>query len=164
VVLQINSYPVRRPAPARARAGLQRAGERPHMPMETGALFGLVVVGAESRRARPPPVASSTAPAPAPVVVVPAPAICQLVRASRRRAGPARAWRRSGSHRSPSAAIPGRVQRRDSNHIIVRVVYVYAIKKVASYVCAMEKFSSTCMPRTRSSLTYMPFWMDSVRT
>jgi hypothetical protein len=45
-----------------------------------------------------------------------------------------------------------------------RVVYVYVIKKVASYVYAMEKFSSTCMPRTRSSLTYMPFWMDGELT
>jgi hypothetical protein len=33
-------------------------------------------------------------------------------------------------------------------------------KEVVSYVYAIEKFSSTCMPRTRSSLTYMPFWMD----
>jgi hypothetical protein len=40
------------------------------------------------------------------------------------------------------------------------VVYVHAIKKVASYVYAMKKFASTCMPRTRSLLTYMPFWMD----
>jgi hypothetical protein len=33
-------------------------------------------------------------------------------------------------------------------------------KEVVGYVYAIEKFSSTCMPRTRSSLTYMPFWMD----
>jgi hypothetical protein len=44
------------------------------------------------------------------------------------------------------------------------VIYVYAIKKVASYVYAMEKFPNTCMPRTRSSLTYMPFWMDGELT
>jgi hypothetical protein len=53
---------------------------------------------------------------------------------------------------------------RDSMAIGKGVIYVYAIKKVASYVYAMKKFPSTCMPRTRSSLTYMPFWMDSVRT
>jgi hypothetical protein len=41
---------------------------------------------------------------------------------------------------------------------------VYAIKKVASYVYAMKKFPSTCMPRTRSSLTYMPFWLDGELT
>jgi hypothetical protein len=44
------------------------------------------------------------------------------------------------------------------------VVYVYAIKKVASYVYAMENFSNTCMPHTRSSLTYIPFWMDGELT
>jgi hypothetical protein len=41
---------------------------------------------------------------------------------------------------------------------------VYATKKVASYVYVMEKFSSTYMSRTRSSLTYMPFWMDGELT
>jgi hypothetical protein len=40
----------------------------------------------------------------------------------------------------------------------------HAIKKVANYVYVMKKFPSTCMLRTRSSLTYIPFWMDSVRT
>jgi hypothetical protein len=45
-----------------------------------------------------------------------------------------------------------------------RVIYVYAIKKVVSYVYAMENFPSTCMPRTRSLLTYMPFWMDGELT
>jgi hypothetical protein len=42
--------------------------------------------------------------------------------------------------------------------------YVYAIKKVASYVYVMKKFPSMCMSRTRSSLTYMPFWMDGELT
>jgi hypothetical protein len=49
-------------------------------------------------------------------------------------------------------------------HIGIRVIYVHAIKKVASYVYAMKKFPSTCMRRTRSSLTYMPFWMDGELT
>jgi hypothetical protein len=46
----------------------------------------------------------------------------------------------------------------------VREVSVHAIKKVASYVYDMKKFPSTYMPRTRSSLTYMPFWMDGELT
>jgi hypothetical protein len=44
------------------------------------------------------------------------------------------------------------------------VIYVHAIKKVVDYVHAMKKFLSTCMPRTRNSLTRMLFWMDSVST
>jgi hypothetical protein len=38
------------------------------------------------------------------------------------------------------------------------------LKKVASYVYAMKKFPNTCMPRTRSLLTYMLFWMDGELT
>jgi hypothetical protein len=46
----------------------------------------------------------------------------------------------------------------------MRVIYVYAIKKVTSYVHAMKKFLSTYMPCTRNSLTHMPFWMDGELT
>jgi hypothetical protein len=38
------------------------------------------------------------------------------------------------------------------------------LKKIADYIHATKKFSGTCVPCTRSSLTRTPFWMDSVRT
>jgi hypothetical protein len=37
------------------------------------------------------------------------------------------------------------------------VIYVHVIKKVVGYAHAMKKFPRTCMPRTQSLLTRMPF-------
>jgi hypothetical protein len=36
------------------------------------------------------------------------------------------------------------------------VIYLHAIKKVAGYAHAMEKFLDTCMPCTQNLLTHMP--------
>jgi hypothetical protein len=42
-----------------------------------------------------------------------------------------------------------------------RVIYLHAIKKVAGYAHAIEKFPDTCVPCPKSSFTSVPFWMDS---